>query len=88
VVADLIFNHSSDQHPWFQAARADRNSPYRDYYVWSDDPEKYAGVRIIFTDTETSNWTYDPVLGNTSGTASSVTSQTSTTTTKTVSTRC
>ena len=63
VIADLIFNHSSDQHPWFQAARADRNSPYRDYYVWSDDPEKYAGVRIIFTDTEASNWTFDPVAG-------------------------
>ncbi|HYJ13557.1 MAG TPA: maltose alpha-D-glucosyltransferase, partial [Thermomicrobiales bacterium] len=63
VVADLIFNHSSDQHPWFKTARADRNSPYRDYYVWSDDPEQYAGVRIIFTDTETSNWTFDPVAG-------------------------
>jgi maltose alpha-D-glucosyltransferase/alpha-amylase len=63
VIADLIFNHSSDQHPWFQEARANRDSPYRDYYVWTDDPEKYAGVRIIFTDTETSNWTFDPVAG-------------------------
>jgi maltose alpha-D-glucosyltransferase/alpha-amylase len=63
VVADLVMNHTSDQHPWFQAARSDPESPYRDYYVWSDDPEQYAGVRIIFTDTEVSNWTYDPVAG-------------------------
>lgn len=63
VVADLIFNHSSDQHPWFQEARSDPNSPYRDYYVWTDDPTTYSGVRIIFTDTETSNWTFDPVAG-------------------------
>jgi maltose alpha-D-glucosyltransferase/alpha-amylase len=63
VVADLVMNHTSDQHPWFQEARANPDSPYRDYYVWSDDPDKYQGVRIIFTDTETSNWTYDPVAG-------------------------
>ncbi len=63
VVADLVVNHTSDQHPWFQAARADRHSPYRDYYVWSDSNDKYADVRIIFLDTETSNWTWDPVAG-------------------------
>jgi maltose alpha-D-glucosyltransferase/alpha-amylase len=63
VVADLVMNHTSDQHPWFQEARSDPNSPKRDYYVWTDDPTKYDGVRIIFTDTETSNWTYDPVAG-------------------------
>jgi maltose alpha-D-glucosyltransferase/alpha-amylase len=63
VVADLVMNHTSDQHPWFQEARSNPESPYHDYYVWSDDPEKYAGVRIIFTDTEVSNWTYDPVAG-------------------------
>jgi maltose alpha-D-glucosyltransferase/alpha-amylase len=63
VVADLVMNHTSDQHPWFQSARSDPDSPYRDYYVWSDDPEKYAGVRIIFTDTEVSNWTYDQRAG-------------------------
>ena len=63
VVADLVMNHTSDQHPWFQAARSDPDSSYHEYYVWSDDPEKYAGVRIIFTDTEVSNWTYDPVAG-------------------------
>ncbi len=63
VVVDLVMNHTSDQHPWFQEARANPDSPYRDYYVWSDDPEKYAGVRIIFTDTNTSNWTYDQKAG-------------------------
>jgi maltose alpha-D-glucosyltransferase / alpha-amylase len=62
VVTELILNHTSDQHPWFQAARrAPRGSPERDYYVWSDDPNKYAGTRIIFTDTESSNWAWDPV---------------------------
>ena len=63
VIADLVLNHTSDQHPWFQAGRADPNSPYRGYYVWSDDPHRYAEARIIFIDTETSNWTLDPVAG-------------------------
>ena len=63
VVADLVMNHTSDQHPWFQEARSDPESPYRDYYVWSDDPNKYAGVRVIFTDTEVSNWTFDQKAG-------------------------
>ena len=55
-------NHTSDQHPWFQAARhAPKGSSKRNYYVWSDDPNKYAGTRIIFTDTEKSNWTWDDV---------------------------
>ncbi|MBA3275490.1 MAG: maltose alpha-D-glucosyltransferase [Chloroflexia bacterium] len=58
VVADLVMNHTSDQHPWFQEARSSPDSPHRDYYVWSDDPEQYTGVRIIFTDTNVSNWTY------------------------------
>ncbi|HEX2825659.1 MAG TPA: maltose alpha-D-glucosyltransferase [Burkholderiales bacterium] len=62
VITELVVNHTSDQHPWFQAARrAPIGSPKRDYYVWSDDPEKYAGTRIIFTDTEPSNWTWDDV---------------------------
>ncbi len=62
VVTELVVNHTSDQHPWFQAARrAPAGSPKRAYYVWSDDDKKYAGTRIIFTDTETSNWTWDPV---------------------------
>ncbi len=63
VIADLVMNHTSDQHPWFQAARADRNSPYRDYYVWSDSDQKYAGARIIFVDTEKSNWTWNETAG-------------------------
>src|SRR5919199_3602440 len=62
VITELVINHTSDQHEWFQRARhAPKGSPERDWYVWSDDPNKYAGTRIIFTDTETSNWTWDPV---------------------------
>jgi maltose alpha-D-glucosyltransferase / alpha-amylase len=62
VITELVINHTSDQHPWFQRARlAPPGSPERDFYVWSDTDEKYAGTRIIFTDTETSNWTRDPV---------------------------
>ncbi len=62
VITELVINHTSDQHPWFQRARkAPKGSKYRDYYVWSDDPHKYSDTRIIFTDTEPSNWTWDPV---------------------------
>jgi maltose alpha-D-glucosyltransferase / alpha-amylase len=61
VIADLVMNHTSDQHPWFQAARSDPASPYRDYYVWSPTDQRYRDARIIFTDTEKSNWTWDPV---------------------------
>jgi maltose alpha-D-glucosyltransferase/alpha-amylase len=62
VITELVINHTSDQHPWFQRARqAPKGSPERNWYVWSDDPNKYAGTRIIFTDTETSNWAWDPV---------------------------
>jgi len=62
VLIELVVNHTSDQHPWFQRARqAKPGSAMRDYYVWSDTPERYADARIIFTDTETSNWTWDPV---------------------------
>ena len=64
VITELVINHTSDQHPWFQAARrAPRGSPEREFYVWSDDDKKFAGTRIIFTDTETSNWAWDPVAG-------------------------
>ncbi len=59
VITDLVLNHTSDQHPWFQAARSDPDSPFRDYYVWSDSAERYAGVRIIFLDVEDSNWSFD-----------------------------
>lgn len=61
VVIDLVMNHTSDQHPWFQASRADPEGPYGDFYVWSDDDSRYPDARIIFVDTETSNWTFDPV---------------------------
>jgi maltose alpha-D-glucosyltransferase/alpha-amylase len=61
VVVDLVMNHSSDQHPWFQASRSDPDGPYGDFYVWGDDPTRYQEARIIFVDTETSNWTFDPV---------------------------
>jgi len=63
VIADLVLNHTSDQHPWFQAARQDRNSPYRDYYVWSDTDQKYLETRIIFVDSQPSNWSWDEVAG-------------------------
>src|SRR5882724_9109807 len=62
VVTELIINHTSDQHPWFQAARkSPPGSPERDFYVWNDTDQKYPETRIIFLDTETSNWTWDPV---------------------------
>jgi maltose alpha-D-glucosyltransferase/alpha-amylase len=63
IIADLVMNHTSDQHPWFQASRSDPQGPFGDFYVWSDNPEEYADARIIFVDTETSNWTFDPVRG-------------------------
>jgi maltose alpha-D-glucosyltransferase/alpha-amylase len=59
VITDLVLNHTSDQHTWFQSARQGRNDPYHDYYVWSDSDQKYAGARIIFVDKENSNWTWD-----------------------------
>jgi maltose alpha-D-glucosyltransferase / alpha-amylase len=60
VVIELVINHTSDQHPWFQAARrAPPDSPERNYYVWSDTDKKHSGARIIFTDTEKSNWSWD-----------------------------
>jgi maltose alpha-D-glucosyltransferase/alpha-amylase len=62
VMIELVVNHTSDQHPWFQAARqAPRGSAERDFYVWNDTEQKYKDVRIIFSDTERSNWTWDPV---------------------------
>jgi maltose alpha-D-glucosyltransferase/alpha-amylase len=61
VIADFVMNHTSDQHPWFQAARRSPDSPYRDYYVWSDTDQRFREARIIFVDSEPSNWTWDPV---------------------------
>jgi maltose alpha-D-glucosyltransferase/alpha-amylase len=60
VLTELVLNHTSDQHPWFVESRSSRDNPKRDYYVWSDTDDKYRGVRIIFCDTETSNWAWDP----------------------------
>ncbi len=62
VITELVLNHTSDQHPWFQRARhAPKGSVYRDFYVWSDTPDRYLETRIIFQDYETSNWSWDPV---------------------------
>ncbi|KAA9289897.1 maltose alpha-D-glucosyltransferase [Corynebacterium amycolatum] len=63
VITDLVMNHTSDSHEWFQQSRTDPDGPYGDFYVWTDDPDTYSGARIIFVDTEDSNWTYDPVRG-------------------------
>ena len=63
VIMDLVINHTSDEHPWFQSARADQNSLFHGYYVWSDTDKKYEEARIIFTDVESSNWTWDEKAG-------------------------
>ena len=64
VITELVVNHTSDQHPWFKRAkRSPPGSSARDWYVWSDNDHKYAGTRIIFTDTEKSNWTWDQEAG-------------------------
>jgi maltose alpha-D-glucosyltransferase / alpha-amylase len=63
VIADLVMNHTSSEHPWFQEARSSPDSPKRDWYVWSDTKERYQDARIIFIDTETSNWTWDEQAG-------------------------
>ncbi|MET0521623.1 MAG: maltose alpha-D-glucosyltransferase [Jiangellaceae bacterium] len=61
VIIDFVMNHTSDQHPWFQASRENPDGPYGDFYVWADDDTGYPDARIIFVDTEASNWTFDPV---------------------------
>jgi len=63
VVADLVMNHTSTDHPWFQAARSSPDDPKRDWYVWSDTMHRYEDARVIFIDTETSNWTWDEQAG-------------------------
>ena len=64
VITELVLNHTSDQHPWFQRARrAGPGTSWRNFYVWSDTPDRYRDARIIFKDFETSNWTWDPVAG-------------------------
>jgi maltose alpha-D-glucosyltransferase/alpha-amylase len=61
VITELVLNHTSDKHPWFQEARSSRDHPRRDWYVWSDTDDRYRNVRIIFVDTEPSNWAWDPI---------------------------
>jgi len=61
VIIELVLNHTSDQHPWFQEARSSRDNPKRDWYVWSDTDDRYPNARIIFVDTELSNWAWDPI---------------------------
>jgi maltose alpha-D-glucosyltransferase/alpha-amylase len=61
VIIEMVLNHTSDQHPWFQQSRSSRENPRRDWYVWSDTDTRYQGTRIIFLDTEMSNWAWDPV---------------------------
>lgn len=63
IIADLVMNHTSDQHPWFLASRSDPDGPYGDFYVWSDTTDRYTDARVIFVDTEQSNWTYDEQRG-------------------------
>jgi maltose alpha-D-glucosyltransferase/alpha-amylase len=63
VIADLVMNHTSSDHPWFQESRSSPDSPKRDWYVWSDDDTRYPEVRVIFVDSEPSNWTWDPIAG-------------------------
>ncbi|HET7009393.1 MAG TPA: maltose alpha-D-glucosyltransferase [Anaerolineales bacterium] len=63
IILDLVLNHTSDEHPWFQAARSSRTSAWRDHYVWSDTDRMYEDARIVFVDTEASNWTWDEQAG-------------------------
>lgn len=61
VIIDIVINHTSADHPWFQSSRSNPDGPYGDFYVWADDDAGYSDARIIFVDTETSNWAFDPV---------------------------
>jgi len=61
VIADLVMNHTSDQHPWFMESRSSRTNPKADWYVWNDDDQRWPEARVVFVDVETSNWTWDPV---------------------------
>ncbi|MHB8463499.1 MAG: maltose alpha-D-glucosyltransferase [Acidimicrobiales bacterium] len=63
IIADVVMNHTSDQHPWFQESRQDRTNPKADWYVWHDDDQRWSDARIIFTDSEHSNWTFDAQRG-------------------------
>jgi maltose alpha-D-glucosyltransferase/alpha-amylase len=61
IIIEMVLNHTSDQHPWFREARSSRENPKRDWYVWSETDTRYQGVPIVFVDTETSNWSWDPI---------------------------
>ncbi len=61
IIIEMVLNHTSDQHPWFQESRSSTDNPRRDWYVWSDTDNRYKGTRIIFLDTEKSNWAWDPI---------------------------
>ena len=63
VIADMVMNHTSDQHPWFQESRQDATNPKADWYVWGDDDQRWSEARVIFVDTEPSNWTFDAQRG-------------------------
>jgi maltose alpha-D-glucosyltransferase/alpha-amylase len=63
IIADLVLNHTSDQHPWFRESRSSRDNPKADWYLWSDDDQRFAGARVIFCDAEPSNWTFDATRG-------------------------
>jgi maltose alpha-D-glucosyltransferase / alpha-amylase len=63
VIADLVVNHTSSDHPWFQSSRTDPDGPYGDWYVWSNTDQGWSEARVIFVDSEPSNWTWDPVRG-------------------------
>jgi maltose alpha-D-glucosyltransferase/alpha-amylase len=63
VIADMVMNHTSDQHPWFQESRQDRTNPKADWYVWGDDDQRWGEARVIFVDTESSNWSFDQQRG-------------------------
>jgi maltose alpha-D-glucosyltransferase/alpha-amylase len=63
IIADVVMNHTSDQHPWFQESRLSRDNPKADWYVWNDDDQRWSEARIIYTDTEHSNWTFDTARG-------------------------
>ena len=88
VIVEMVLNHTSDQHAWFQESRSSRDNPRRDWYVWSDTDTKYQGVRIIFVDTELSNWAWTRFPRPTTGIAFSATSPISTTTIPPSAKRC
>ena len=76
VISDFVMNHTSSEHPWFQESRQGPGQPRSDWYAWSDTVHRYEDARIIFVDSEQSNWTFDPSAAPISGIASTTTSRT------------